>query len=67
MSPRIEAGENIANIGPDEDFILICVTPDGEVTSLSTLDEDDAADLLRETADKIERDGFIVEQTPRLS
>lgn len=67
MSPRIEAGENLAHIGPDEDFILIRVTPSGEVTSLSTLDEIEAVDLLRQTADEIEEDGFERQQVARLS
>jgi hypothetical protein len=54
-------------IGEDEDYILLRVTESGTVTTISTLDEDEAVDLLRETADRIEIDGFIVEQTPRLS
>lgn len=51
-------GDGDVHIGEDEDFILIRVTEDGHVTTISTLDEDDAADLLRSTADAVERDGF---------
>lgn len=67
MSPRTEPADHVANIGPDEDFILIRVSPDGEVVSLSTLDEDEAIDLLRQTADEIESDGFERKQVTRLS
>lgn len=59
MSPRSELlGEADVHIAEDEDFILVRVTEDGHVTTISTLDEDDAVDLLRQTADAIERDGF---------
>ena len=54
-------------IGSDEDFILLRVTEDGHVTTISTMDEDEAVELLRETADKIEIDGFRADQKPRLS
>lgn len=68
MSPTTDLhGDADFEVGDDEDFILLRVTEDGHVTTISTLDEDDAADLLRETADRIERDGFMLEQTPRLS
>lgn len=61
MSPKIEDfpdREHFATIEAEEDFILLRVTEDGHVTTISTLDEDDAADLLRMTADAIEADGF---------
>lgn len=61
MSPKTELtadGDGDVHIGADEDFILLRVTEDGHVTTISTLDEEDAADLLRSTADAIEADGF---------
>ncbi|MEY4863765.1 MAG: hypothetical protein RLZ51_1860 [Pseudomonadota bacterium] len=67
MSPRTDLASDIATIGPDDDFILIRVEPSGEVTSLSTLDEEEAVDLLRQTADEIEVDGFERQKVARLS
>ena len=67
MSPRSEQAERFATIEADEDFILIRVTEDGHVTTISTLEEDDAADLLRTTADAISEDGFERQQVARLS
>lgn len=60
MSPRSEAvgGGGEVHISAEEDFILLRVTEDGHVTTISTLDEDDAVDLLRMTADAIEDEGF---------
>lgn len=69
MSPKVEDfpdRDKTFSIGGDEDFILIRVTPEGEVTSFSTLDEEDAVDLLRQTADEIEEDGFDRHQKARL-
>jgi len=45
-------------LGPDDDFILIRADANGEVTTVTSLNEDDAVDLLREMADEIEIDGF---------
>lgn len=70
MSPRAEDfpdRENFATIGADEDFILIRVTAAGEVTSISTIDEEEAVDLLRQTADEIEAEGFQRTQIARPS
>ena len=70
MSPRIDlmdGSDGDVNVGEDEDFILLRVTEDGHVTTISSLDEDDAADLLRSTADAIERDGFERTQVVRPS
>lgn len=61
MSPTTEAdniGSALMSIGPDDDFILIKAHANGEVTTMSSLDQDDAVDLLREMADEIEIDGF---------
>lgn len=70
MSARVEdfgESERFATIEADEDFILIRVTPEGMVTSLSTLGEIDAVDLLRQTADEIEMEGFERQQVARPS
>lgn len=68
MSPRIDMDDDIDGaVSIGEDFILIRVGEDGHVTTVSSLDEDDAADLLRETADAIERDGFEHHKVARLS
>lgn len=70
MSPTLEDfpdRDQVETIGDDEDFILLRLTEDGYVTTISTLDDDEAVELLRETADKIERDGFVSEKMPRLS
>lgn len=69
MSPRsdlISDGGDV-HIGKDEDFILLRVTEEGVVTTISTLDEDDAVDLLRQTADAIEAEGFERQRVTRLS
>lgn len=61
MSPISEAedpGRTLMILGPDDDFILIKAHANGEVTTVSSLDQDDAVDLLREMADEIEVDGF---------
>lgn len=70
MSPRAEDfpdRDPTINIGDGEDFILLRLTEDGQVTTVSTLDEEDAADLLRDTADAIEREGFDRQKAARLS
>jgi len=48
----------LMDFGPDDDFILIRSDAKGEVTTVTSLSEDDAIDLLREMADEIEIDGF---------
>jgi hypothetical protein len=70
MSPKIEDfpdRSTFAEISPSEDFILIRVAADGQVTTLSTLDEDDAVDLLRQTADEVEDEGFELQAVQGLS
>jgi len=70
MSPKSEDfpdRDADVSISADEDFILIRVAEDGHVTTISTLDEDEAVELLRETADAVERDGFDRQQVARLS
>lgn len=61
MSPTSEPdkiGTAMMAIGPDDDFIMIKAHANGEVTTITSLGEDDAVDLLRELADEIEIDGF---------
>jgi hypothetical protein len=70
MSPRAEDfpdRDPAISIGDGEDFILVRLTEDGQVTTVSSLDEDDAVDLLRDTADAIEREGFDRQKMARLS
>jgi type IV secretory pathway ATPase VirB11/archaellum biosynthesis ATPase len=70
MSPKIEDfpdRDRFAEIDASEDFILLRVTEDGHVTTISTLDEDDAVDLLRMTADAIEAEGFERQRVARPS
>ena len=67
MSPRTDLDEHVALLEPDDDYILIRLSPDGHVTSISTLDEEDAVELLRDTADEIEQDGFERPTRARLS
>ena len=70
MSPISEAenpGRTLMILGPDDDFILIKAHANGEVTTVSSLDQDDAVDLLREMADEIEVDGFEPHTEERLN
>lgn len=70
MSPKIEDfpdRDRFAEIDASEDFILLRVTEDGYVTTISTLDEDDAVDPLRMTADAIEAEGFETRKVARPS
>jgi hypothetical protein len=67
MSPGIDFGGVDVSLGPDDDFILIRVLPSGDTTTFSTMDEEDAVELLRWAADDIESDGFERLQAARLS
>lgn len=55
------------DIAENEDFILLRVTERGHVTTTKTLDEDEAVDLLRSTADAIEVEGFERQKVARPS
>jgi hypothetical protein len=67
MSPGIDEQIDADFLRDDDHYIVIRLSPDGEVTSISSLDEEDAAELLRDTADEIEARGFDRQRVARLS
>lgn len=67
LRAKVAGGTGEVHVGEDEDFILLRVTESGHVTTISTLAEDDAVDLLRQTADAIEDEGFDRQRVARPS
>lgn len=70
MSPTTDTasiGRHLMTIGPDDDYILIKAHANGEVTTITSLGQDDAVDLLRDLANEIEIDGFEAQTEDRIN
>lgn len=68
MSPMNSEGlDNTVQIADGDDFIVLRVEENGMVTTISSLGDEDAVDILRTAADAIERDGFEKHSIQRLS